>query len=40
MTLIRSIIFAELVKTEKRTLKLPGRFANKRHQVNPVIDEH
>lgn len=26
MTLIRSIIFAELVKTEKRTLKLPGRF--------------
>lgn len=39
MTLIRSIIFAELVKTEKRTLKLPGRF-DKRHQVNPVIDEH
>lgn len=26
MTLIRSIIFAELVKTEKWTLKLPGRF--------------
>ena len=32
MTLIRSIIFAELVKTEKWTLKLPGRF----EQATPI----